>query len=135
MKSLPAILRARCPKCREGKMFCEPNPYRLKTVNMMPNCCAVCKQKFIPEPGFYFGAAYVSYGLTVALWVAVWVALHTFGALGWIVFTGFLDQPEFFLLTGVCSLIVTLPPLWRLSRVIWIYLFVEFDENRKGSHV
>ena len=39
--------------------------------------------------------------MTVALWVAVLVALYTFGALGWIEFTGMFDQPETFLYSGV----------------------------------
>jgi hypothetical protein len=148
LKRLPAILTGRCPKCRDGRIFSEPIAYRLKTLNDMPDNCPVCSEKFMPEPGFYFGAAYVSYGLTVALWVAIWVAMHTFGALGWIEFEGFLIHPELFLGVGVASLIVTLPPLWRLSRIIWIHMFVNYDldkrdkpgktkisENRKGPRV
>ena len=48
------------------------------------------------EPGFYFGASYVSYALTVALWVAVVVALLTFDAIGLIEY-GFLTHPVTFL--------------------------------------
>ena len=41
------------------------------------------REDFEREPGFYFGAAYVSYALTVALWVAVLVAMMAFDAWGW----------------------------------------------------
>ena len=78
------------------------------------------------EPGFYFGAAYVNYALSVALWVAVLVALHVFGSLGWVPFSGMFDQPELFLGTGVTVLLILLPPLQRLSRSMWIHFFVRF---------
>lgn len=82
--------------------------------------CPHCKQDFKIEPGFYFGAAYVSYGLNALVILA--------GALFY-----FLCIPEFPLLgfigilTGVILLIV--PILFRLSRAIWLHLFglVKFD--------
>lgn len=105
------------------------NAYLPRTMNTMPKACPNCEADFEREPGFYFGAAYVSYALTVALWVAVLVALNTFGALGWIAFTGFLDQPEVFLLSGIGTLIALLPLVQRLSRSIWIHLFLRFGER------
>lgn len=85
------------------------------------------------EPGFYFGAAYVSYGLTVALWIAVLVALMTFGKLGWIHFTRFLEQPKTYLISGIATLLILLPPLQRLSRSIWIHMFVRFGRTSRGK--
>lgn len=123
-----SLLRNRCPACREGRLFRVPNPYRLKTMNEMHPSCRRCGADFEREPGFYFGAAYVSYALTVALWVAVLVALYTFGAMGLIVFTGFFDQPELFLISGISTLLLLLPPIQRLSRSIWIHLFLRLRE-------
>jgi hypothetical protein len=100
------------------------NPYRLRTVNDMHDRCPDCGTDFIREPGFYFGAAYVSYGLTVALWFGVLFALHALGALGWVNFTGFFEQPETFLASGIATLLLLLPLLQRLSRSIWIHMFV-----------
>ena len=122
--AVSSVLGNRCPGCREVGLFKVANPYRLRTVNEMHHRCPQCGTDFLREPGFYFGAAYVNYGLTVALWVAVLVALYTFGAMGWIHFTGFTDQPKVFLCAGVVTLIVLLPPLQRLSRSIWIHMFV-----------
>ncbi|MBK13074.1 MAG: hypothetical protein CL849_06030 [Crocinitomicaceae bacterium] len=93
----------------------------------------MCKADFLREPGFYFGAAYVSYGLTVGLWVAVLVALMTFGKLGWIHFTGFLEQPKTFLFSGIATLLILLPPLQRLSRSIWIHMFVRFGRTGRDK--
>lgn len=123
---LSSILGNRCPACRDARLFKVKNPYRLRTLNEMHPSCPSCGTNFLREPGFYFGAAYVNYAMTVALWVAVVVALYVFGALGWIPFTGMFDQPETVLITGVVTLLVLLPPVQRLSRSIWIHFFVRF---------
>lgn len=95
----------------------------------MPASCPVCSEDFKREPGFYFGAAYVSYALTVALWVAVLVALFTFDALGLISYS-FFENPLTFLISGIVSLVVLLPLLYRLSRSIWISMFVSYDPEK-----
>ncbi len=123
---MASMLGSRCPGCREARLFKVRNPYRLRSINGMHAACPQCGENFLREPGFYFGAAYVSYALTVALWVAVLVALYVFGDLGWVPFTGMFDQPELFLCTGVVALLVLLPPLQRLSRSIWIHFFVRY---------
>ena len=51
-------------------MFKVPNPYWPRTINQMHPSCPVCGENFKREPGFYFGAAYVNYAMTVALWVS-----------------------------------------------------------------
>mgnify|MGYP006089904357 FL=1 len=86
--------------------------------------CPQCNEDFQREPGFYFGAAYVSYGLTVALWVAVLVALTTFNAIGWIEF-GFYTHVVTFLTVGITCLLLLLPLVYRISRSIWIRMFVK----------
>lgn len=125
---LYSILKFKCPKCHRGNLYKDSNPYRLKSLTDMHVKCECCGEKFSKEPGFYFGAAYVSYALTVALWVAVWVALVVFDALGWISFS-FFEDPLVFLTAGVVALILGLPYLYRLSRSIWINMFVTFDRE------
>ena len=119
----------RCPACREARLFKVRNPWRLRTINDMHHACPGCGEDLLREPGFYFGAAYVNYALSVALWVAVLVALYVFGNLGWVPFTGMFDQPELFLGTGVATLLILLPPLQRLSRSMWIHFFVRFKRK------
>jgi hypothetical protein len=58
----------------------------------MYRSCPKCGADFVKEPGFYFGASYVSYALTIAIWVAVLIALITFDTLNLIEF-GFLTHP------------------------------------------
>lgn len=123
-----SIFRMRCPRCHEGHLFVEKNAYKLKSVAKMHDRCPKCGLDYQPEPGFYFGAAYVSYGLTVAVWVAVVVALMTFDAIGWIDY-GFYDNPKTLLFTGIVTLLVLLPLVFRLSRSIWINFFVRYQKD------
>lgn len=129
---LYSILKMKCPKCQEGRLFKEPNPYVFSKLANMEAKCEVCSEDFKREPGFYFGAAYVSYAMTVALWVAVLVALYTFDAIGLISY-GFFENPLTFLLSGIITLILLLPPIYRLSRSIWINFFISYDENWKNK--
>lgn len=122
------MLWVKCPKCHEGDMFEESNPYVLGKLTKMHKTCPTCGADFVKEPGFYFGAAYVSYALTVALWVAVLVAMYTFDALGWITFS-FLENPWTFISTAIATLMLSLPYVYRLSRSIWIGIFVGKDSE------
>ena len=79
---LASIARQPLSCLPEGRLFKVRNPYRLRSMNDMQPAVQVAAVNFLREPGFYFGAAYVNYAMTVALWVAVLVALYVFGALG-----------------------------------------------------
>ena len=95
------------------------------TSSTRPPCilhAPIASEDFGREPGFYFGAAYVSYALTVALWVALLVALLSFDAWGWIEF-GMFTHPGTYLLSGIALLLILLPVIYRLSRSIWIAMF------------
>lgn len=120
---LGAVLNNRCPRCFEGKLF-SSKAYDLRRVSEMPTECPVCGDDFEREPGFYFGAAYVSYALTVALWIALFVALTCFDWWGWMTFSFFDDVP-LFLTAGIGLLILLMPVLVRLSRSIWIHMFTK----------
>ena len=122
-----SILTFTCPRCQEGKLFVTSSAYT-KGMAEMNKQCQNCGEPFEKEPGFYYGAAYVSYGLTIALWVALIVALITFDAIGLISFS-FTENPILFLSLGIILLLVLLPLLYRLSRSIWINFFVKYHPN------
>ena len=126
MAKLKWILRNRCPQCGQGDLFVHGNAYNLKRTAQMHAACSSCGEDFEREPGFYFGAAYVSYALTVALWVAVLVALKCFDAWGWMEF-GMFTHPGTFLITGISLLVLLLPLIYRLSRSIWIAMFTKTE--------
>ena len=119
-----AMLSHRCPVCKEASLYENPAVYTFHNLGQMHSTCPVCKTNLVPETGFYFGAAYVSWGLTVALWVSILVALKVFDAVGWIEF-GFLTHPVTFLSTGMVATILVFPYLFRLSRSIWAFMFIK----------
>lgn len=86
--------------------------------------CPNCKTELVPETGFYFGAAYASYALTVALWISILVALITFDALG-IIEYGFLTHPITLLSVGIIMTLVLFPYIFRLSRSMWAHFFIK----------
>lgn len=105
-------------------MFQNPKTYSFQNLGQVKDSCECCGANLKPETGFYFGAAYVNWALTVALWVSVLVALKTFNAIGWMEF-GFLSHPKLFLSTGFVLTILLFPYVFRLSRSIWAALFVK----------
>lgn len=104
-------------------MYVHPRIYTWKNIGEMYRLCPVCNTNLLPETGFYFGAAYVSWALTVALWVTVLVVLKILDALALIEF-GFLTHPVTFLTTGSVATLVLFPYLFRVSRSIWAHLFI-----------
>ena len=118
-----SITRSKCPRCMEGEIYPDKNPYRFKTMTDFNPRCSVCDQNFEPEPNFYYGAMYVSYALGVALPIAVFIISK-------MVFQYELLQSFFAI---IAALILLMPLLIRLSRNIWINLFISFDQKASGQ--
>ncbi|SDX23711.1 DUF983 domain-containing protein [Aequorivita viscosa] len=116
---LYSILTGTCPVCHNGEMYLEKNPFNLKKNLKMHERCSHCGTKFKMEPSFFYGAMYVSYGVGVAIAVATFVI--AFFLLG-------LDRHYTFF-TIIIVLIVLFPIILRVSRNIWINLFMHYDKN------
>jgi uncharacterized protein (DUF983 family) len=120
-------LAMRCPRCRRGPMFRNPNPYyklSLKNIFNMYDHCPVCNQKYDMEPGFWYGTGYVSYALAVAFSVSSFVA--------WWVLIGVSvsdNRVFYWLLTNTILLVVIQPWMMRMSRVIYLRFFVRYDPD------
>jgi uncharacterized protein (DUF983 family) len=118
---LYSILNNKCPRCHEGNFWVINNPYDLKNFSKMNDRCPVCNEDFKRETGYYFGAAYVSYGLTVAFGIFLYMALY-----------GIFNVDVIpFLITFSVLLIALLPVFYRLSRIIWINMFVHYKKKKK----
>ena len=122
--ALGKVVKMKCPHCGKGHLFVNESVLSFNKLGQVKSECSECGTNFNPEPGFYFGAAYVSWGLTVAMWIAILVALKTLDALGVLEF-GFLTHPKTFLLTGIAFTIALFPFLFKLSRSIWASSFIK----------
>ncbi|MCB0443818.1 MAG: DUF983 domain-containing protein [Flavobacterium sp.] len=120
---LNSILTGSCPKCQEESMYVEKNPYKLGKIFEMHDTCSHCGTRYKMEPSFFYGAMYVSYGLSIAFAVAAFIISNVFIGLGLL--------HSFIVI--VFTLILTFPIILRLSRNIWINMFVHFDKNWKEN--
>lgn len=119
---LGSIFSKNCPKCRESKLFVEP--LMLNKPLDMKERCEVCGQNFMPEPGFYYGAMFISYLLStfffllVAAITIIYFDWSVEGAFGLIIFLGAIFY------------------IWvlRMSRSIWINLMIKYDPQAKDNY-
>ncbi len=104
-----AILRQRCPRCHEGRIF-----RKRLTMNWF---CAVCELRFMREPGYTTVAIELSYVLTIPILVG-----------GTAFFALVVGLPVVWAAVAASAIFLGLSPLvFRYSRVLWIYLDQRFD--------
>lgn len=113
---LYSILTGTCPRCNEESMYLDKNPYHLGKIYKMHERCSICDLKYKMEPSFFYGAMYVSYGLGIAFAVAAFVIAKLF--IGTTLINTFIAI--------IITLIVFMPVIMRLSRNIWINMFVKY---------
>ena len=120
---LYSIFKMKCPRCQEGDFFIS-HPYDLRNAGNIHEKCSHCELKYSKEPGFYYGAMYVSYGLTVALFVAMWTSFNLF-------FDNVSVGLQVFLIIAVTVLLT--PYIYALSKIIWINIFIKYDRGSKTN--
>jgi uncharacterized protein (DUF983 family) len=94
----------RCPKCRQGPVF--------QGSMTMNEICPVCGLKFAREPGYFLGAMYISYPLSVIVLGLGMLLVH-------LLWAGL--RLEFVTLVALLLYFPFVPLVFRYSRVLWIY--------------
>lgn len=122
---LYSIFTGTCPKCHEESMYTNPNPYAMMDTLKIGERCSNCNTKYRLEPSFFFGSMYVSYGVGIAFAVAAFV-------ISYFIFSSTLTT-AFIVITA--TLVVFMPIIMRVSRTIWINLFIHYDENLSKKEV
>ncbi|AXT52546.1 DUF983 domain-containing protein [Aquimarina sp. BL5] len=118
-----SVFTGTCPVCQNESMYKEPNPYKLGKVFQMHERCSHCNTKYKIEPSFFYGAMYVSYGVGIAFAVAAFVIGNLFLKLNLL--------NTFFVIVG--TLLVFFPVILRLSRNIWINIFMHYGKKKNLS--
>ena len=115
-----SIYKFKCPKCHCGDFFVS-HCYDLKNLAKVKDKCDKCDLSFFKEPGFYFGAMYVAYGLSVALFLFCWA-----------VFSLYLSVSAWMQIIAIGTVSVLFSPyFFSLSKIIWANFFFHFDSNSK----
>lgn len=80
--------------------------------------CPCCGQSFEPEPGYYYGAMYVSFAFNVAIFIVSLIVLYQF-----------VEEVTMGMMIGLVAVVVIgfLPIIFRLSRVLWINIFIRYE--------
>lgn len=114
-----ALLNGKCPRCRKGAMFTYPVS-KIAQFNVMNEKCPHCGVRLEPEPGFYQGAMYVGYGITLACLLAISIILYL------------LVEPtsEWTYIATIIVFMICIAPLnYRYSRILYLHFFggIKYD--------
>ena len=117
-----STLGKKCPRCRESKLFTEP--LMLSKPLEMPERCNVCGQSFMPEPGFYYGAMFISYIMSSFFFLLVAGIMIIY--FEWSVEASF----------GLIIFLGAILYIWvlRISRSIWINIMINYDPKAKDNY-
>ncbi len=111
----------KCPRCKEGDMF--KKPFEFTDPLKMHKRCEKCNLHFEPEPGFYFGALIISYG--ISSWMLLLPTLALVLYYDWSVNAAM----------GVTLLLAaaTYFTILRLSRSIYLHVSMRYDKSLENS--
>ena len=117
-----AVFKAKCPQCQSGKMF-KKSALKLNGFTEMFDTCNVCGLTFEVEPGFFWGAMYVSYGITTGMMLVIGVLVYTFSN----------HEARFwgYIIPIFLAMFSSIPFTYRYSRVLMLYYFspVRFNKD------
>lgn len=105
------IAKGKCPICDTGDVFESDGNILLLKSPKMNTTCDHCGHKYETEPGFFFGAMFVSYALIVAELIMVFFLINPFS-----------PSTEMILVAMFVVILVTSFTNFKYSRLIWMYM-------------
>lgn len=113
-----SIVTHKCPRCHTGDLF-ETKITSFQKLFHMPPSCTKCGQIYYPEPGFYYGAMFISYIIT---------AFYCLGFIGIALFLFHLSVNTAFIWL-FASLVIFYVWFYRTARSLWIHINVKYDPD------
>ncbi|MEM1324600.1 MAG: DUF983 domain-containing protein [Bacteroidota bacterium] len=110
----------KCPKCHEGNLF-PTGSFSFQRPFDMYDRCPNCNFNYWPEPGYYYGAMFISY--IISGWFCIGFALLFHWVFDWSL------TATFGLLIGFLAVIFVW--FFRFSRAIWLNINYKYDPERK----
>ncbi len=117
IKRITALYNYKCPRCRKGDLFVKP--LDIKNPLDMHKRCSSCNLNFEPEPGYYFGAMFISYAISASILLPI--ALFAVFRYGWSANQAML----LILFIGAVGFLKIL----RLSRSMWINIMTPYNPD------
>jgi len=119
--SFKSMWNYKCPQCREGDLF--HKPFEFTDPLNMHDKCEKCGLDFNPEPGFYFGAMIVSYG--ISSWMLLLPALLMVFYFDWSV-----NQA---MVMAIAIAGISYFKILRGSRSLYLHLTMRYDKSARKS--
>ena len=116
---IKAMVHHKCAECHQGDMF-PTHSFSFNHPFEMHERCPKCDANFEPEPGFYYGAMFVSYILSSFLFLGMAMLLH------WVI--GLSLEASFGILIAFGLFIF----VWwfRFARAFWLNLMVKYRPEK-----
>jgi uncharacterized protein (DUF983 family) len=116
---MKSFLACKCQKCRTGKVFKTSvfHPFRFSDAY---DNCPKCGHKFEEEPGYFWGAMYVSYGFSAGLMLVLGVISIN------------MNWPMSYIYTIIIPIVILISPFsFRYSRMVMLYFIskTKFSEE------
>jgi len=113
--SLKAMATYKCPRCRKGDIFTKP--FNIKNPLDMPKKCDQCSLILEPEPGYYYGAMFVSYIVYTSIMLPIALLLVFY--FDWSV-------------NAAMAFVIAISAIFffrilRGSRSLWIHIMIRYD--------
>jgi uncharacterized protein (DUF983 family) len=103
---LGAVVRQRCPRCLQGRVF--------TGLTTMLDRCPVCGHRFEREPGYFLGAMYASYFMSIPILGLLTVLI------GWLLLPSW--SLEWVVPVACVPYLFLTPLVYRYARVIWMHM-------------
>lgn len=117
--NLYPIVKFKCPRCHEGELY-PSSTFSFQQSFEMHDNCAHCGANFFPEPGFYYGAMFISY--IFSGFFCIFFLVITMLALKW----------NAAVAIGSLILIMAIFFVWlfRFARAIWLSINLKYDPTK-----
>ncbi len=120
---LPALFTMKCPSCRKSTVFVNKSIFPLGKCLELKNECEICGEKMKSESNNGGG---INYALSMMLFFLnlLWY---------WPIFgLSYKDNSVYYYLVSSTMVVLVLQPwLMRLSRMLYLYLYVGFGHSRR----
>tara|TARA_B100000902_G_C27321423_1_gene924863 strand:- start:2541 stop:2930 length:390 start_codon:yes stop_codon:yes gene_type:complete len=118
---LYSIINNVCPRCQLSEFWPKNNPYKNIFVKNGGDIghCKNCNLKYEIEVGFWYGAMYVSYFLSILTALISWFFLSFF--------CNKIELSSQYIIISTI-LIVSFPIIYFYSRLLWINIYISFRQ-------
>lgn len=114
-----AVIQGKCPQCHKGNLF-KYGAYNLGKFTKVNQNCPNCGVVFEKEPRFFDGAMYISYALSVGLFlVSAFIIYQLFHPV----------SENVYMIAIISEVILFYPLMFRYSRIFYLYLFGDLRYN------